>query len=268
MSAKKNKFKRLYYRFSVAMLLLIGLMLVWFLADQILAGKGQFGWNDDKENTFSSYPGFGIWLPNDFEIHGIDVSRYQQRINWRLVQQMKDRGLAVQFAFIKATEGTTLVDQQFKRNWRKSKEANMTRGAYHFFRQSSGGHEQAMFFIRQVSMGKGDLPPVLDVETYNGNDLEQFLAEIAVWLKVVEDYYKVKPVIYTNAAFYNRYLLGRFDEYPLWVAHYQNQRSPGVDRNWQFWQHNEAGRVNGIRGLVDFNVFHGDSIAFRQLLVP
>ena len=268
MPAKRNRFQQLYYRFSVAMLVLVGGMLIWFVVQQIRAGRAQFGWNDDAENTFSSYPGFGIWIPNNFDIHGIDVSKYQQRINWKLVSQMKDKGLQLRFAFIKATEGTTIVDPHFKRNWRKSREANMARGAYHFFRQSSGGHEQALFFIRQVEMQKGDLPPVLDVETYNGQDLTTFLDEIEVWLKIIEDHYKVKPIIYTNAAFYNKYLSGRFDEYPLWVAHYQNQKSPSVDRNWHFWQHNEAGRVNGIKGLVDFNVFKGDTTDFGALLKP
>ncbi|MEO7523261.1 MAG: GH25 family lysozyme, partial [Ferruginibacter sp.] len=78
----------------------------------------------------------------------------------------------------------------------------------------------------------------------------------------------VKPIIYTNADFYRSFLAGRFDNYPLWVAHYLVQNKPRIERNWYFWQHNETGRVNGINGFVDFNVFNGDSVFFKRILVP
>lgn len=250
------------------MLSFIGGLLVYFLADQWSLSRKSQSYFDDFENTFSSYPGFGIWIPDRYEVHGIDVSKYQKRINWKLVRQMKDRGLQLRFAFLKATEGTDKVDPQFTRNWKKAREAGMVVGAYHFFRQSSGGHEQALFFMRQVKLEPGDLPPVLDVESFQGADVDLFLDEVDVWLKVVQEKYKRKPIIYTNAGFYNRYLADRFDDYPLWVAHYQNKNSPRVDRPWQFWQHNEGGRVNGIGAMVDFNVFNGTSEEFEALLIP
>jgi lysozyme len=74
-------------------------------------------------------------------------------------------------------------------------------------------------------------------------------------------------VIYTNVDFYNRYLGEAFDDYPLWVAHYYQRREPRIKRGWVFWQHSDEGRVNGIRSPVDFNVFNGDSTAFRALLL-
>jgi lysozyme len=265
--ARKSKQNKGYFWFSVVMLFFIGGLLVFFLADKWRQSSGRAGYFDDYENTFSSYPGFGIWIPDHFEVHGIDVSKYQKRINWKLVRQMKDRGLQLHFAFMKATEGTDIVDPQFGRNWRKAKEAGLVVGAYHFFRQSSGGHEQALFFMRQVSLQPGDLPPVLDVETFQGTEVSGFLDELEIWLKVVEDKFGKKPIIYTNAGFYNQYLAGRFDSYPLWVAHYQNRKSPRVDRAWHFWQHNEGGRVNGIRSLVDFNVFNGTRAEFDALLI-
>ena len=78
----------------------------------------------------------------------------------------------------------------------------------------------------------------------------------------------MKPIIYTNAHFYERNLAGRFDEYPLWVAHYLVKDKPRINRKWHFWQHSETGRVNGINARVDFNVFNGDSTDFRELLLP
>ena len=84
---------------------------------------------------------------------------------------------------------------------------------------------------------------------------------------MMEAYYKVKPIIYTNVDFYENFLSDSFDNYPLWIAHYLVQDKPRIKRNWMFWQHNERGHVNGIDAFVDFNVFNGDSTAFSQLLL-
>ena len=92
--------------------------------------------------------------------------------------------------------------------------------------------------------------------------------EIRKWLDAMEAAYGVKPIIYTYVTFYESYLKGVFDDYPLWVAHYLTKDKPRVGRNWHFWQHNECAHVNGIAGFVDFNVFYGDSLGFRKLLLP
>lgn len=250
------------------MLIFIGGLLLFFLWRQYEMSRASYRHADDEDNTFSRYQGYGIWIPDNFTVHGIDVSRYQKRVNWSLVRKMKDGDITLKFAFIKATEGADLLDQQFVRNWKKARENNLVRGAYHFFSDASSGHEQAMHFIKHVKLLPGDLPPVLDVENFSGNDSEAFVNEIEIWLKVVKDYFHITPIVYSNASFYNKYLQDRFSEYPLWVAHYQNRKQPAVDRDWQFWQHNEGGRVNGINAFVDFNVFNGTDSTFRKMLVP
>lgn len=63
---------------------------------------------------------FAIRIPANYTIHGIDVSRWQARIDWQRVAKMRDNGIRLQFAFIKATEGEKLVDPYFSRNWRQS----------------------------------------------------------------------------------------------------------------------------------------------------
>jgi lysozyme len=87
------------------------------------------------------------------------------------------------------------------------------------------------------------------------------------WLLKVEAYYLVKPIIYTNISFYNNYLRGTFDQYPLWIAHYLQPDKPRIDIQWAFWQHSERGYVNGIKNMVDFNVYSGDSAEFKNLLI-
>jgi lysozyme len=216
---------------------------------------------------FVHYKEFGIDVPTNYGIHGIDVSRYQQDIDWKLVKEMQVKKIAIGFAFIKATEGVSYVDEQYKDNMQAAKEAGVARGAYHFFIASRSGKLQAANFLENVNLKKGDLPPVLDVEKANGASVVDMQQRIADWLDVVEKKYKVKPIIYSNVDFYKTFLAGRFDDYPLWVAHYLVKDKPRIERNWIFWQHNESGHVTGIRTNVDFNVFNGDSSDFKKLLI-
>ena len=217
--------------------------------------------------TFILYKEFGIYIPVNYQIHGIDVSRHQLNISWDDVKQMRVNNVAVGFAFIKATEGTDLIDDQFNTNMRNALAAEIPRGAYHFFSGSKSGKLQAANFVENVYLKKGDLPPVLDVEQANGASVTDLQQRVADWLKLVEKRYKVKPIIYSNISFYNKFLAGKFDEYPLWVAHYLERNKPRIQRNWTFWQHNETGHVNGIKANVDFNVFNGDSTAFNNILI-
>lgn len=216
---------------------------------------------------FVRYPAFGIPIPVNYQIHGIDVSHHQSAIDWDDVSAMQDKNLKIGFVFIKATEGLNDVDNTFRRNWFKAKDAQLTRGAYHYFIASKSGKAQAENFIDNVKLQKGDMPPVLDIERTFGvsqTDLQQRTKD---WLVAIEKQYKVKPIIYTNVDFYESFLAGSFDDYPLWVAHYLVQDKPRVKRKWTFWQHNETGRVNGIDAYVDFNVFSGDSTDFKQMLI-
>lgn len=255
MARRKNKSLRYLPIFIIA---------VVFAAGAYLVGRN---WWLERQAGMIRYREFGIAIPTRYSLHGIDVSRYQQVINWDTVKAMNVEGVQIQFAFMKATEGTNNTDQYFKRNWRKAKEAGMTRGAYHFFIASKDGTQQARKFISTVKLSPGDLPPVLDVEQINGTSKAVLQQRVKAFLYAAELAYGVKPIIYTNADFYKQNLKGEFDDYPLWVAHYLRPLAPRIERNWHFWQHSESGRVNGIAGKVDFNVFNGDSTEFQKLLL-
>lgn len=216
---------------------------------------------------FVRYPAFGIDLPVSYPIHGIDVSKHQAVIDWKGVKAMQIDDVKIGFGFMKATEGIAMVDGRFRKNWFEAKKAGIPRGAYHFFNAGKSGKAQAENFIETVNLEKGDLPPVLDVEQIRGTSVSNLQIRVADWIRAVEKHYKVKPIIYTNADFYENYLSGKFDDYPLWVAHYLVKDKPRIKRNWIFWQHNETGRVNGINAFVDFNVFNGDSADFNNLLI-
>lgn len=226
-----------------------------------------YHWLTYRKARYTRYPEFGISIPGGYSIHGIDVSKYQHTIAWDEVKTMRVKNIQHGFAFIKATEGSGYTDPQFKRNWRKAKEAGLIRGAYHFFISSRDGKTQANNFINKAELESGDLPPVLDIEQLNGAGTAQLQKEAKEWLNIVESHYRVRPIIYTNVDFYNRHLGDEFNKYPLWVAHYYQPEQPRIDRGWIFWQHSDKGRVNGIVSPVDFNVFNGDSAEFRGILI-
>lgn len=258
MPSRKRKPSRIVPLFAALMALLAVGMLAWIV----------WNWRNTRDLEFVRYEKFGIALPANYSIHGIDVSRYQQRINWDAVSRMQVEDIKISFAVIKATEGATRVDPNFKRNWQQCRDAGLVRGAYHFFIATRDGAKQARNFLRQVRLESGDMPPVLDIETTNGVVAPQLRKEVKAFLETVQAETGVMPIIYTNVDFYKRYLQDHFDEYPLWVAHYLEAHQPRIARRWVLWQHSEKGRVNGIRSKVDFNVFNGDSVAFRSLLVP
>ena len=210
-----------------------------------------------------------ISYPEGYEIHGIDISHHQGNINW---QELKDHGMIdkfpVRFVMIKATEGATRVDPKFEDNFYQAREYGFTRGAYHFYSVHSSAKPQAAFFIRKVKLENGDLPPVLDVEHKPKNQTdEEFKQSVLQWLDIVEQHYGVKPIIYTYYKFKTQYLSDPvFDDYPYWIAHYYVD-SVEYQGKWKFWQHTDVGRLPGIKGNVDFNIYNGSMYDLRKMTI-
>lgn len=220
---------------------------------------------------YEDYRHFGIRLPDRFTVHGIDVSRYQQRIDWERVANMRVSDKRIHFAFIKATEGSWLQDPFFDYNWKHSRRHGIVRGAYHYFLPDISPYDQARHFVRTVRLRSGDLPPVVDVEERRGMTPGQVRKYLKTFLDLVRQHYGVRPIIYTNRDFYKNHFANQpeFKPYFFWVAHYYvGALSLPDGSTWHFWQHNDQGRVNGINGWVDFNVFRGDSTELRKLCLP
>lgn len=188
------------------------------------------------------------------QLTGIDVSHHQRRIAWDTVASHR----TVHFAFVKATEGQDFSDSLFCHNWENLRRVGIRRGAYHFFRPQGCGDVQALHFLSTIEMRPGDLTPVLDIETTDGMPPEIMLTEMRVFLSTVENRLGVRPIIYTNQFFYEKYLAGLFDEYPLWVARYAPEKPElTTGKVWDFWQYGNNGCVDGIDRPVDLNVFYG-----------
>ncbi len=195
--------------------------------------------------------------PDGFEVHGIDVSHYQENIDWEKLRNANIKSVPLRFVFIKATEGVSIIDENFNENFYEAKQNDLIRGAYHFFSPDVDARRQARFFLKQVHLEPGDLPPVLDVEKVGNLSDHQLKKAVKTWLDVVEAKYGVKPIIYTGYKFKLHYLNDPvFDDYPYWIAHYYVEKLAYKGR-WHFWQHTDCGKVDGIRGYVDCNIFNG-----------
>ena len=210
-----------------------------------------------------------VSYPEGYEIHGIDISHHQGDIDW---DELREKGMInetpIRFIMIKATEGATKIDDNFEDNFYQAREYGFTRGAYHFYSVHSPAKQQANFFINKVKLEKGDLPPVLDVEHKPKNQTdEEFKASVMEWLEIVERHYGVKPIIYTYYKFKLQYLSDPvFDEYPYWIAHYYVDKVE-YEGPWKFWQHTDVGKLPGIKGNVDFNIYNGSFYDLRKLTI-
>lgn len=210
-----------------------------------------------------------INYPKGYEIHGIDISHHQGNIDWQVLSEYGQiDNHPVRFVMIKATEGATKIDENFEHNFYQAREHGFTRGAYHFYSMHSTAKAQAEFFIKTVRLENGDLPPVLDVEFKPKNQTdEQFQESIQLWLNMVEFHYGVKPIIYTYYKFKTRYLNAPvFDQYPYWIAHYYVDKVE-YQGQWKFWQHTDVGRLPGISGYVDFNIYNGSYYDLRKMTI-
>lgn len=236
---------------GIAAAVILGLAVVFLLR----AGGGDY-------ETGAKVPA-GEWR------YGIDISHHNESgIVWDSLYVMTDRKgrtirdihqakdiIPVSFVFIKATEGVSMVDKDFKRNWKDAGKSGLRRGAYHFFRSSKDGEAQAELFIKTVGdLRFKDLPPVLDIETiHRGGSRKKLNEEALKWLKAVESHYGKKPIVYAGASFARDYLSAEItDNYPIWIAHYE-KASPSFE-GWTWWQFTDRAVVKGVPGPVDLSV--------------
>jgi len=192
---------------------------------------------------------------------GIDVSYYQENVDWAAVAAS-----GIRYAFLKATEGAASVDRAFAKNRAKAAQAGLLRGAYHFFSPASSAQAQASLFLRTVGkLEPGDLPPVLDLEApdhWAGTAHPERIGMITEWLDAVETALSVTPIVYLSPAFAAEILNNdpALVRHPVWLAHYTEAVGPRVPKpwvSWTFWQHTHGGHIPGIATPVDLNWYNG-----------
>jgi len=199
--------------------------------------------------------------------YGFDVSHYQNRedIKWDSLS-IGNKTIPLEFVVMRATMGNRSADKHFEEFWEMAKKHDLIRGAYHFYRADEDPVIQANNFLANVKLESGDLPPILDIEKIPKRKTNKKLIEdLKVWCKIVEDAYGEKPIIYTYYHYYKDFLKGEFEDYPLWLANYNDVPSPSPDDQWDFWQFTENGIVHGINAKVDLDIYNGNSWSLKRL---
>jgi len=195
---------------------------------------------------------------------GIDVSRWQGNINWSKISRIHGK-FPIDFVFIKATDGNNWTDPMFEKNWLGAGKAKILRGSYHYFKTNQDGASQAKRFIRIVRLQPNDLPPVLDIEEHpKGMTMAELKVELKEWLRIVESHYGIKPIVYSGDTFFSHFLTQEFSNYTLWIANY-NAWVNEPKAHWHIWQFSKKGRVDGVQGDVDLNIFSGNLVDLVKL---
>lgn len=203
---------------------------------------------------------------NRYPVRGVDVSAHQGVIDWPTLAAQ-----GVEFAFVKATEGSGFTDARFSFNVLQARNAGLRVGAYHFFSFESSGDAQADNFIAAVEPFEGMLPPVVDLEYYAGffDDppaAEPVRAELDALLERLRTHYGVQPILYVTEASYTRYIAGvpAYAGLDIWIRSvYRRPRLEG----WTFWQYSNRARLDGYDGderYIDLNVFCGSRAEFEE----
>ncbi len=209
----------------------------------------------------------GVARVHRMPIHGIDVSRWQDNIDWKAV-----KGAGTRFAFIKATEGDDHLDPMFRQNWKGAAEAGVPRSAYHFMYWCSSARDQAEWYIRNVPRDADALPPVIDAEWVPTSRTcrrrvprAEALAMVREVSKIFERHYGKVPIIYTDINFHRDVLVGEPFDNAFWLRSTAAEPHERFEsRPWTVWQWTQTGTVPGIRGEVDRNAFYGSETEFKH----
>lgn len=238
-------------------------------------------WKNDR------YLGERLTYTTD-RIYGIDISRHQHEkgkkkfcIDWNAmrithlgnISKKKINGKVdypVSFVYVKATEGITVRNKYYASDCTQARRHGILCGSYHFLSLKSTATKQAQYFLCNSNITKGDLPAMLDVEpTENqirrAGGTECMFNMIRTWMKTVHKKTGKRPILYVSQKFVNKYLPLAPDikrDYQIWIARYGEYKP---DVKLVFWQLSPDGRVKGIHGDVDINVFNGYGEKLKEL---
>ena len=208
------------------------------------------------ELTAEVPPDAAVTCADGGTLFGIDVSKWQGQIDWAAVAAD-----GVHYAIIRATHGTSIIDEWFDYNWEQAHAHGIIAGVYQYFEPAEDPIMQADIMLEMMGpLQPGDLPPVIDVESATNSTPAQTAAAVGAWIEHVEAATGVKPIIYTGRYFWQDNVgTDAFADYPLWIAHYTTQ-CPNIPDQWNDWvfhQYSSSGSVAGISGAVDTNNFNG-----------
>lgn len=216
-------------------------------------------WQGKKREVSQEWPRRDL-TEGDFAVgfDGIDVSRHQGKIHWEDVPKNK----SLRFVYIKATEGSSMVDPFYERNIAEARARGYLVGSYHFLTRRTSIAKQVDNFLKTIDESKQDLLPVVDIEQSGtrGWDRQMVQKKLQEFIDLLKKRIGKAPMIYTNEKYYHRNLYPEFNHYYLFIANYG---TPPVIPNTRIaiWQATERGRVHGIWNWTDLDFLpQGQSI--------
>ncbi|AOZ92462.1 glycoside hydrolase family 25 protein [Paenibacillus crassostreae] len=201
---------------------------------------------------------------------GIDISHWQGNINWQQVAED-----SIMFAFIKASEGSTVRDKLFLSNVKRAATAGILVGVYHFSRAANPAEVKAevdhLLSVITPVINDIKLPIVLDIETKEAGSKANTVKTVRAWVEYFKQRTGNYPMIYTFPNFIDTSLDASFGDIKLWYAYYNQDGTPnnrGGWKEWEFLQYTSSGRVQGISGNVDMNEYKGTEAELRAVYDP
>ncbi len=205
-------------------------------------------------------------------IPGIDISQYQETIDWPSVDPAK-----VTFVIMRATRGESYIDPMYEINLAGASHNGFVVGAYHRATPSSSSGDavaEADQFLAVARNSALDLIPALDIEETGGLSVNQLQEWVKTWVARVYNQLGVRPMVYASPYFW-RTSMGDshwFADhgYPLWIANWYVSAPDVPANNWQgqgwtFWQWSSTGSVSGISTAVDKDRFGGADLRTGQI---
>ena len=209
---------------------------------------------DTKRSSFI-YSDFGVKIPGNYALMGIDVSHHQGDINFAEVVEMTKNGDSLEFVYIKATEGTDFCDRNFDENAEGFATLRMPYGFYHYYLPRESAEAQALYFCETIKAYTIKLRPVVDIEVIEDASKSALIDSLTIFLNRVEEVLTYRPIIYTYVSFYEDYLKGTsLDSELYWLASYSAKNPYMQKENVVMWQFTDHATVNGIATPVDLNV--------------
>ena len=188
------------------------------------------------------------------QYRGIDISEFQGEIDF---EEVRRSGIEAVYIRVGAGEYT---DEYFAENYERAKAAGLKIGFYHYVtaRSVDEGRRQARFFASLAAGREPDMRLAMDFEYFGSLSVSQINAISEAYLDKLTALTKREAVIYSDLSnARNIFSRALAEKYPLWAAQY-GADEPSANGKWREWvgfQYTDEGRVGGIYGNVDRNIF-------------
>lgn len=188
------------------------------------------------------------------QYHGIDISEFQGEIDF---EEVRRSGIEAVYIRVGAGEYT---DEYFAENYERAKAAGLKIGFYHYVtaRSVEEGRRQARFFASLAAGREPDMRLAMDFEYFGSLSVSQINAISEAYLDELTALTRREAVIYSDLSnARNIFSRALAEKYPLWAAQY-GADEPSANGKWREWvgfQYTDEGRVGGIYGNVDRNIF-------------